>query len=654
MATICKHDSNRFPVLLTKFFSLLLLLSTGSFLYAQHIDSLKAALQQASGTPQIILNLQLADAFTSKDWEKSVGYATQAFKLSKKYANDSLIFESCFILSKSYHGLGNYDSALTYAQAALDKSFDARSKASTLHHLGRIYESRSQYEQSLQFYLQAIPLHKSIGNKKGLANTLNSMAFVYKGMEQYDKAVEILKESKTLYEELGNKERLAGVTFNIGLMTMEMNNYAEAIPYFRKAMEGLTEAKEPYKFSSYYNNLANCFEKLLNTNALYYDSALYYGEKNLVLKTQLKDYRGIANAHNVLAATYERNSDYTNSYAHANAALKIADSLKLNSIKKNALSYLVTAEIGLKKLSNVNQHFEEYITVSDKLNDESRSRTLSEMATKYETQKKEERNQQLLMINNQQIKLNWFLGICGIVSLTLLVMLAILFRGKQKVNQKLETQKLQIESSLHEKEALLREIHHRVKNNLQVISSLLNMQSYYLDDPRMIRAIAEGQNRVKAMALIHQKLYQTDHLSEIDFQEYTEQLIGHLSTAFSEPGKNIHSQVNGSALKLDIDTAIPLGLILNELITNAYKYAFSGVTDGSLLVELKQDDAHYYHLRIADSGKGLPADFNEAKLNSLGLKLVRMLIEQLDGSLTVTNESGVCFDIHFKQSKLSA
>ncbi len=180
------------------------------------------------------------------------------------------------------------------------------------------------------------------------------------------------------------------------------------------------------------------------------------------------------------------------------------------------------------------------------------------------------------------------------------------------------------------------------------------MQSYYLDDPRMINAIAEGQNRVKAMALIHQKLYQTDHLSEIDFQEYTEQLIGHLSTAFNHPGKMIRSSVNGSALKLDIDTAIPLGLILNELITNAYKYAFSGVNEGSFKVDLTRDDSSYFHLRISDSGQGFPIDFSEEKLNSLGLKLVRMLTEQLDGSLTITNSPGANFYIRFKESKLSA
>jgi two-component system, sensor histidine kinase PdtaS len=622
--------------------------------YAQSTDSLEMNLKNAEGIARVTLQLQLADLYASNDWEKSVEYALQSLALAREYDNDSLLFESSYVLSKSYHGLGNYEQALSYGKDALTLAFDTLPRADALHHLGRVYESRAEYQMALESFLAAIDLHKAVGNKKGLANTLNSLAFVYKEMSQYEKAIRQLEEVKEMYEALGNRGRVASATFNIGLMIMEMDKHAEAIPYFRRAMQGLDEAKEPYKFSSYYNNLANCFQKMVGIDAAYYDSALYYGKKNLALKKKIKDFRGIANAHNGLAATYERASDHPNAYYHALAASHIADSLKLKPIKKNALSYLITAEIGLKKVDMLNAHFEDFIDLTEELNEESNSRTMTEMTTRYETEKKEAENQQLLLANTQQSRLNWILGSAGLLLLLLLVSLAYFYRSKQKANATLETQKQVIESNLREKESLLREIHHRVKNNLQVISSLLNMQSYYLDDPRMITAIAEGQSRVKAMALIHQKLYQTEHLSEIDFQEYTEQLIGYLATAFNDPGKKIRSSVNGSALKLDIDTAIPLGLILNELITNAYKYAFNGAAEGNLKIDLTRDDAQFFHLRISDSGQGLPADFNESKLNSLGLNLVRMLIEQLDGSLTISNEPGASFYIRFKEGRLSA
>lgn len=621
---------------------------------SQSIDSLEAVLAKNEGIEKINTHLKLAELYDGNDWEKSVSHAKAALTLANDLQHDSLRFESNFALSRSYLGMGDYQQARTAGDDALTFSFDSLTRGDALQNLGRVYEEGGEYQRATEYLLEAITIFQRLGNERAIANTYNSLSFVYRAMDQPEKAIEVLSEARTIYERIGAKNRVAGIIFNMGLISMDMKKYKEAIPLFHLAVQGLDESKEPQKFSSYYNNLSNCYQQMLKLNPTYYDSALYFGKKNLALKQQLKDLRGIANAHNGLAATYERASDYTHSYSHATSALQIADSLQLKNIKKNALAYLITAQIGLRKFDNLNDHFEEVLDVIEEINDETSSRTLTEMTTKYETEKKEAENQLLVTTNAQQSRLNLILSIGGGVLLVLLGLVTYFYRDKQKANAQLAVQNKQIESNLREKEALLREIHHRVKNNLQVISSLLNMQSYYLDDPRMINAIAEGQNRVKAMALIHQKLYQTEHLSEIDFQEYTEQLISHLATAFGQSGKNIRSAVNGSAIKLDIDTAIPLGLILNELITNAYKYAFNGVQQGSLKVDLTRDDSRCYHLRISDSGAGLPADFNEEKLNSLGLKLVRMLIEQLDGSLTISNEPGASFYIRFHETRLTA
>jgi two-component sensor histidine kinase len=149
-------------------------------------------------------------------------------------------------------------------------------------------------------------------------------------------------------------------------------------------------------------------------------------------------------------------------------------------------------------------------------------------------------------------------------------------------------------------------------------------------------------------------LYQTEQLSEIDFQEYADQLIDHLATVFGHPDKKINSHVNGYNIKLDIGTAIPLGLILNELVTNAYKYAFKDASGGDLKIELQIEKDQHYNLTVMDNGQGLPKDFDETKLNSLGLKLVRMLIEQLDGSVTIQSGKGTSFYIRFKETRMSA
>ncbi len=211
-----------------------------------------------------------------------------------------------------------------------------------------------------------------------------------------------------------------------------------------------------------------------------------------------------------------------------------------------------------------------------------------------------------------------------------------------------------IQESLEEKESLLREIHHQVKNNLQVISSLLNMQSRETDDKKMQEVIQEGQSRVKAMSLIHQKLYQTDNISEIDLQDYIQNLVDQLATVYKRKDLEVTNEINAHEVKLDIDTAIPVGLILNELVSNAYKYAFDGVEKGSIKIELDRVNDGELQLHVEDSGKGISKDINFETVKSLGLKLVNILTKQLKGNITYTVKNGTRFSIIFSEMRLTA
>lgn len=172
-----------------------------------------------------------------------------------------------------------------------------------------------------------------------------------------------------------------------------------------------------------------------------------------------------------------------------------------------------------------------------------------------------------------------------------------------------------IQTSLEEKETLLREIHHRVKNNLQIISSLLNIQSDNIEDPTLLSNIREGQNRVQAMSLIHQNLYQSEHLSNVDIENYLKELVVYLSEMFEKDGKKINVEIEANHIEFDIDTAIPLGLIVNELVSNAYKYAFENQANGKIKIDIKALNEVEYELNVNDDGKGLPSDFDPTKAN---------------------------------------
>lgn len=210
----------------------------------------------------------------------------------------------------------------------------------------------------------------------------------------------------------------------------------------------------------------------------------------------------------------------------------------------------------------------------------------------------------------------------------------------------------QVKASLKEKEVLLREIHHRVKNNLQVISSLLNLQSGYITDQRSLELFKECQTRVRSMSLIHERLYQAASLSRLSFSGYARALTEDLFHSYGVDRERVTYSMNIIDQPMNIDTAVPCGLIVNELVSNSLKYAFPGYhqigRQGLIKITLVREGDGRLALSVSDNGIGLPKDFNINKVESLGLQLVTTLVEQLDGRLEVKNEGGASFRIIFR------
>lgn len=205
----------------------------------------------------------------------------------------------------------------------------------------------------------------------------------------------------------------------------------------------------------------------------------------------------------------------------------------------------------------------------------------------------------------------------------------------------------QLKASLKEKEALLKEIHHRVKNNLQVTSSLLSLQSGYIQDEHAKALFSESQNRIKSMALVHEKLYQKSDLSRINFLDYAESLINLLVRSFGIDRSKVKVSVTGENIFFSIDSAIPCGLILNELVSNCFKHAFPGGRNGEVKVIISSAGAGQPSLTVEDNGVGIPPGTDLEKLESLGLQLVRTLVNQINGRLEYESKNGTRFKITF-------
>jgi PAS domain S-box-containing protein len=208
-----------------------------------------------------------------------------------------------------------------------------------------------------------------------------------------------------------------------------------------------------------------------------------------------------------------------------------------------------------------------------------------------------------------------------------------------------------LRASLHEKEILLKEIHHRVKNNMQVISSLLSLQSRHLTDKAAIEMFRESQQRIRSMALVHEKLYQSKDLSRIDFSKYIESLIMFLFQSYRVNSDLVRMKTEVRDVLLDINSAIPCGLIINELVMNALKHAFPGGRKGEIIVSLRPSGDDKFILSVSDDGVGFPAGLDFHKTETLGMQLVTMLVDQLDGTISLGGNPGTRFEVVFRELK---
>lgn len=218
--------------------------------------------------------------------------------------------------------------------------------------------------------------------------------------------------------------------------------------------------------------------------------------------------------------------------------------------------------------------------------------------------------------------------------------------ARKRAEEVLAAQRDDLDRKNHEREVLLKEVYHRVKNNLQVISSLLNLQAAQLADERARELLEESCNRVYSIALVHEQLYQSTDLARVNFSVYLQELVDHLKVLF-DPGERVSVETVTEVVHLPVDIAIPCGLLVNELVTNALIHAFEPGQAGEVRVSLTKGPGGEVRLAVADTGRGLPSHLDVVSANTLGLELVGKLARQIHGTLKVVNDHGASFDLRF-------
>lgn len=621
--------------------------------------------------------------FRKYQYDSSVNYHQKAYNIFRKSNNKKGMGKTKYSLSYSYSLMQNMQESLKSMQESrrlFEEINDDFRIYDCIEGLAYIHKQLNNEKEVDSLTNELIEVAERTGDKKKIASSYYSQGnrLVEKGY--LNPAIEAFYKSLRVAEESGDSVEIANAMGGVGLANLYLREYKNAIDYYLKQKQFLIDQKNEYELSITYSNLGEAYNETKS-----YEKALQYHKKALDLRKKMNFPLAISNSMYNIGYSYYLMGDSSDlALNYVNTSLKICNEINYTRLlpdnymllgkihlqqkkypeaikfleysldlakKYNNTAVLMEASGALSKMYAERKEFEKAysnIVLYNELNDSIISGENFKRITQLEMQRAFDKKKNDYEMKHLQEKLNYETELRRnklVRNYSLLVGLLIIAFGLFMYYSYLKSRKAE-----KEKEALLKEIHHRVKNNLMVVSSLLNLQSGSLTDDYTKAAVKESQSRVKSMALIHQLLYQSEMFTSIDFPKYLEQLMASLQSTYSKPGKNIKYFIYSDQIKLDIDTAIPLGLITNELATNAYKYAFIDSMDGTIEIAFQKMPGHKYMLKVSDDGKGLPLDFDLENSNTLGLKLVKILSKQIKAKLNYTIKNGTEFCVVFSET----
>jgi two-component sensor histidine kinase len=644
------------------------------------IDSLKRELQVANDTSKVILLNALAKAYQFKEIQQFLNYALKAeqlaqqinykkgevlalhnianyyhntgdYKTAKLYYGKALVLARKSHLTELYHNLlmdyGNscsilgdqkiarkcWDTVLSYATANKNDKLLGRA----LNKIGKMFANRGTYDSAAFYGIKALEIAEKRKDSIQICNIITDLGVAELIRKDYEKAMGYFATSLMIANSIKDKSLACYNLVNIGTVLLEKKEYKKAIDYFLKTLTQGNELKDKPLIALAYSSLGSAYSNLGD-----YDKAYAYYQYALLLARETDGKYSTLYILNNIGSILTSKKKYKEAIEYLEQALK---ENKNDDFKVELLitySTLAEAYAGLNDFKNAYTYHILYSKVDSIIFNKDREQATAEVTTKYNIEKKAKEILVLKKdnkIKDLQLSNNRLIIIAAIIIFILTCIILLIFYNKFQIKKKAN----------EEKELLLREIHHRVKNNLQIILSILNIQGRKMKDDRMIGFIRESESRIQTMAIIHEKLYQSDNLTQISFREYISELIDFIYTVYNVDKEKINYTIAETDIRLDINTAVPLGLIINELICNSLKHAFSEKENGAIFIQLTAIASKEYELMIRDTGKGLPENFDIKKASTLGLKLIQTLARQLEGSLVFENHAGTIVRIHFKE-----
>lgn len=592
-----------------------------------------------------LLYREMARQLSAAYPDSAMEYARRGYHMALKVQSDTAIYQNLNALGVAHDFKNQIDSSLHYYNKGIEfasKKSDDEPKYNFIFAKGAAHYYQGNLAEAIQFYDEALQFWERIGDLDKQSKALNNIGIVYRLRQDYDKAIDIYQRAITIKSQIADTLGLANSYTNLGRAWYYVDRLDSSLFNYRKALELYQYLGRTYDVATVEAHIAiNLLDDAKFDEAeMHLHKALPELEKRFTIDL-LSAYLSLsiierkkgnpAEALKLIEPYYEVFTEYD----RINSRMSIEEVL-----------YACYRDLG--NFEKAFYHQNEYMQLYKESADESRQRLAEEMQARFETREKENtiRLQELEIAKSDREKQSLFFG----VAFALLAVVAMIVFAVSKIrsNRKLSAEKAKTEVLLRDRETLLREIHHRVKNNLQVVSSLLSIQGREITDDKAQQAVNESRNRVHSMALIHQFLYGEQNVSSIDMPQYVEQLSRKLFSTYSVDHDQVQLHVEVDPILLDVDTAIPVGLIINELITNALKYAFPNDREGNLWVILKENN-EVLTLQVRDDGVG--AKDPVPKSTSFGMKLLNAFKQKLEAEFEITNNQGMQIDYHIRKYK---
>ena len=544
-----------------------------------------------------------------------------------------------------------YPAALAYDSLAT-LSGDTLKMGKGKNFLGMHFYYKGSHRQAIEYYLQALPFFTAIRDTYFIGMMNNNIGAAYEYRREPEHSIAYYQKALISFTQLKDTLWIANVLNNIGIQYNVAEDHEASLVNFRKAETYYTALKDSASLAVLKTNIAEN-DRLAGR----YAEAKKLNIEYLTRFQKFHTADVLANVHSSLARIYLAMGQLKEAVQHNQQSIDIR-------IKNNFLNHLPnnyeTESLIFEEEKNYKAAllaYKKFKSAQDSMFNKEKDERITTLIAEYDIKEKDQEIANLASQNELKTlrieKTNRQKLVYGLGAFCFLLFAGALYyllRLKSKTNAELNEKNKLVTKALAEKDVLLREIHHRVKNNLQMISALLYLHGKSVDDESAQEALRESQNRVQSMAIIHQNLYQDDDLLEVSINTYLDKLLVHLISSYNIEQNRIQIHKKIDIPQMDVDTVIPLALIMNELISNALKYAFRDGGSGEIDVHLGEREGSIV-LEVNDNGVGIPDHFSIASSSNFGLKLVTILCDRLGATWKVQSGNGTQMSITIPQKK---